>query len=214
MRKGANSRRVIEAVKDKVGELAKSLPEGVSIIPFYDQTHLVKQTIDTVKTNLLEGGCLVVVVLLLLLGSVRAAFIVAAVIPLSMLFSFMGMRWLGISANIMSLGAIDFGMIVDGSIVMVENSLRRLSEQQSPNSLSVIQESVKEMARPILFGVLIIAVVYMPILSLEGMEYKMFSPMVFTVCFALLGSLLLALTLVPVVCTIAFRPAMCAKRKA
>ncbi len=205
MRKGANSRQVIEAVKAKVKEIATTLPAGVTIKPFYDQTQLVEQTIETVKSNLLEGGALVVVVLLVLLRSFRAAFIVAAVIPLSMLFSFMGMRWLGISANVMSLGAIDFGMIVDGSIVMVENSLRRLSENHEQDTMVVIQDAVREMARPILFGVLIIAVVYMPILSLQGMEYKMFSPMVFTVCFALLGSLLLALTLVPVLCTIAFR---------
>ncbi len=207
MLKGENSRQVIKRIKERIQEIVRTLPEGITIKPFYDQTRLVEQTIDTVATNLIEGGALVVVVLLLMLGSVRAALIVAAVIPLSMLLSFIGMRWLGVTANIMSLGAIDFGMIVDGSIVMVENAVRRLAEEPSStlSNMEIIQDSVAEMARPILFGVLIITVVYMPILSLQGMEYKMFSPMVFTVCFALLGSLLLALTFVPVVCTFVFR---------
>lgn len=202
MLKGENSRNVIERVKEKIVEIRKSLPEGVFIRPFYDQTHLVEQTIDTVKTNLIEGGMLVIVVLLVMLGNIRAALIVALSIPLSMMFSFMGMKALGLSANIMSLGAIDFGMIVDGSIVMVENTLRKLSHPENPNlsQFEIIQDSVREMARPILFGILIITVVYMPILALEGMEYRMFSPMVFTVCFALLGSLLIALFLIPVLC--------------
>lgn len=203
MLKGENSRNVIERVKEKIVEIRKSLPEGVFIKPFYDQTHLVEQTIDTVKTNLIEGGMLVIVVLLVMLGNLRAALIVALSIPLSMMFSFMGMKALGLSANIMSLGAIDFGMIVDGSIVMVENTLRKLSHPENPNQsqFEIIQDSVREMARPILFGILIIAVVYMPILALEGMEYRMFSPMVFTVVFALLGSLLIALFLIPVLCS-------------
>lgn len=203
MLKGENSRAVIERVKEKMTEIKKTLPEGIHIHAFYDQTHLVEQTIKTVETNLLEGGMLVIVVLLVMLGNLRAALIVASVIPISMMFSFMGMKALGISANIMSLGAIDFGMIVDGSIVMVENTVRKLSHSDNPNlsTFQVIQESLKEMARPILFGILIITVVYMPILSLEGMEYKMFSPMVFTVCFALLGSLITAMTLVPVLCS-------------
>lgn len=203
MLKGENSRAVIERVKDKMVEIRKSLPEGMHLHAFYDQTNLVEQTIKTVETNLVEGGMLVIVVLLVMLGNLRAALIVASVIPISMMFSFMGMKALGISANIMSLGAIDFGMIVDGSIVMVENTVRKLSHGENPNqsTFQVIQESLKEMARPILFGILIITVVYMPILSLEGMEYKMFSPMVFTVCSALLGSLITAMTLVPVLCS-------------
>lgn len=207
MLKGENSRAVIERVKEKIAGIKKSLPEGVHIHPFYDQTHLVEQTIKTVETNLVEGGLLVIVVLLFMLGNLRAALIVAATIPLSMMFSFMGMKALGLTANIMSLGAIDFGMIVDGSIVMVENTLRKLSHREDPklSNMEVIQESVREMAKPILFGVLIITVVYMPILALEGMEYKMFSPMVFTVTFALLGSLLIALTLVPVLCSFFLR---------
>jgi cobalt-zinc-cadmium resistance protein CzcA len=180
-----------------------TLPEGVKIKPFYDQTNLVEQTIKTVETNLIEGGILVVAILLLMLGNLRAALIVASTIPISMMFSFLGMRAMGISANIMSLGAIDFGMIVDGAIVMVENTLLKLSQNQGkkiPVS-EIVQNSLKEMARPIFFGVLIITIVYMPILSLQGMEYKMFSPMVFTVCFALLGSLCVALILIPVLCT-------------
>ncbi len=203
MLKGENSRNVIERVKEKIVQVKKTLPEGVKIKPFYDQTSLVEQTIKTVETNLVEGGILVIAVLLLMLGNIRAALIVASTIPIAMMFSFMGMKALGLTANIMSLGAIDFGMIVDGSIVMVENTLRKLSHNKKHNrtTFEIIQESLKEMARPIFFGVLIITVVYMPILSLEGMEYKMFSPMVFTVCFALIGSLLVALILIPVLCS-------------
>ncbi len=203
MLKGENSRNVIKQVKSKMEEIKKSLPEGVKIKPFYDQTNLVEQTIKTVKTNLVEGGMLVVLVLLLMLGNIRAALIVAFTIPMSLMFSFIGMKALGISANIMSLGAIDFGMIVDGSIVMTENIIHRLGEQQGKMSkLEIIENAVKEMAKPIFFGVLIITVVYMPVLTLEGMEYKMFSPMVFTVCFALLGSLMVAMFLTPVLCSI------------
>jgi heavy metal efflux system protein len=207
MLKGENSREVIERVKIKIAEMSKSIAEGVTLEPFYDQSKLVNQTIDTVKTNLLEGGLLVVLVLLLTVGNLRAALIVASVIPLSMMFSFIGMRWLGVTANIMSLGAVDFGMIVDGSIVMVENILRNLSIRSANGVLdgvskrNVIKSSVREVARPILFGVLIITVVYFPILCLEGIEFKMFSPMVVTVCSALIGSLLIALILVPVLCT-------------
>lgn len=203
MLKGDNSRNVIDLVKDKIVDIRPSLPEGVNLRPFYDQSVLVEQVIDTVKTNLLEGGTLVALVLLLTVGSLRASFIVALAIPLSMLFSFIGMHYLGVSANIMSLGAVDFGMIVDGSIVMVENILRNLSESDGQESqLEVIQSSVREVARPILFGILIITVVYMPILCLEGMELKMFSPMVVTVCSALLGSLLISLMLVPLLASV------------
>lgn len=202
MLKGENSAEVIERVKEKISQISKNLPEAVTLIPFYDQSKLVNQTIDTVKTNLIESGILVVLVLFLTVGNVRAALIVASVIPLSMMFSFMGMRWLGVTANIMSLGAIDFGMIVDGSIVMVENILRHLSDDNANKAgrLELIEIALKEVARPILFGVLIITVVYVPILCLEGIELKMFSPMVVTVCSALFGSLLIALILVPVLC--------------
>ncbi len=206
MLKGENSRDVIKRVKEKISGIKKSLAEGVHIHPFYDQTELVEQTVKTVEHNLIEGGLLVIAVLLFMLGNLRASLIVAAAIPISLMFSFIGMKFLGIGANIMSLGALDFGMIVDGSIVMVENTMRRLAHDgKRTNTLTIVQESLKEMARPIVFGVLIITVVYMPILALEGMEYKMFSPMVFTVCFALLGSLLTALTLVPVLCSLFLR---------
>ncbi len=202
MLKGENSREVIHRVKEKIKSIKKTLPEGIHIHPFYDQTELVEQTIRTVENNLIEGGLLVIGVLMLMLGNLRASMIVAAVIPISLLFSFIGMKLFGISANIMSLGALDFGMIVDGSIVMVENTLRRLAQKKPAEStFDLIQHSLAEMAKPIVFGILIITVVYLPILALEGMEYKMFSPMVYTVCFALLGSLITALTLVPVLCS-------------
>ena len=208
MLKGENSRNVINRVKSKIEGLHESLPQGVAITPFYDQTHLVEQTLHTVQSNLVEGGLLVITILLLMLGNLRAALIVAVTIPLSLMFSFMGMKAMGITANIMSLGALDFGMIVDGAIVMVENTLRKLahySKNAPQNQRIIINESLQEMAKPILFGVLIISVVYMPILALEGMEYKLFSPMVFTVIFALLGSLLVALLLVPVLCSFFLR---------
>lgn len=207
MLKGENSRDVIERVKERIEQIRKTLPEGVTLKPFYDQSLLVEQTTHTLVTNLLEGGSLVILVLLVMLGNIRAALIVAVTIPISMMFSFMGMKAMGITANVMSLGAVDFGMIVDGSIVMVENSLRKLAHKEGleQSNFEIIQQSVREMARPILFGILTITVVYMPILSLEGMEYKMFSPMVFTVCFALLGSLVAALTLVPVLCSLLLR---------
>lgn len=203
MLKGENSREVIQRVKARIEEIRRTLPEGVRLTPFYDQTKLVEQTLQTVRTNLLEGALLVVAVLFLFLGDLRAALIVASVIPISLLFSFMGMKALGISASIMSLGALDFGMIVDGSIVMVENTVRKLGlrDSQKLPVLAVVQASLREVARPILFGILIITAVYLPVLTLEGLEYRMFSPMVFTVCFALLGSLLTALTLVPVLCS-------------
>ncbi len=200
MLKGENSLAVIDRVKNKIAELKKLLPQDIYLSSFYDQSKLVEQTIDTVKTNLLEGGLLVILVLLFTVGNIRAALIVACAIPLSMTCSFLGMHALGVTANIMSLGAIDFGMIVDGSIVMVENILRNLSSTRDTDTskVDIIEHSVAEVARPILFGVLIIAVVYIPILCLEGIEYKMFAPMVITVCAALFGSLLIALFLVPV----------------
>jgi heavy metal efflux system protein len=202
MLRGENSSDVIKRVKEKIAEINKTLPESVKIKAFYDQTELIAATLKTLKANLMEGGLLVIAVLLFMLGNLRAALIVALSIPISLMFSFMGMKALGITANIMSLGAIDFGMIVDGAIVMVENTMKRLAHPEKEiSSQEIINESVKEMAKPILFGVLIITIVYLPILSLEGIEYKMFSPMVFTVCFALLGSLITALTLVPVLCS-------------
>jgi cobalt-zinc-cadmium resistance protein CzcA len=189
MLKGASSKEVVAGVTEKVKTIQKTLPKGVKLVPYYDRTDLVWKTIRTVTTNLIEGGLLVIAVLFYFLGNVRGAIIVALTIPLSMLFSFLGMHWLGLSANLMTLGAIDFGMIVDGSVVMVENTVRHLSERKKgEGTLHTIFLSAKEVARPILFGVFIIIIVYLPIVTLTDMEGKMFSPMAFTVGFALLGS--------------------------
>ena len=204
MLKGQNSKTVIERVKQALESIRRSLPEGVRVVPFYDQSEVIDGTIRTVRNNLLEGGALVLVILFLFLGNVRAALIVAAVIPLSMLVAFLGMRWFGITANLMSLGAIDFGMIVDGSVIMVENHVRRLHSRPNHDvrltkdeSLRLVRSAAHEVARPILMGVGIIIAVYVPILSLQGLEGRMYRPMAVTVCAALLGSLVLTLTVVP-----------------
>jgi cobalt-zinc-cadmium resistance protein CzcA len=196
---GENSRTVAARVKDKLAEIQKSLPGGVRIEPFYDRTELVRRTIYTVSKNLLEGALLVVAVLLLLLGTLRGGLVVATAIPLSMLVAFAGMVQSGISGNLMSLGAIDFGLIVDGSVVMVENILRRLRSREPDHSpMGVVRSAGAEVARPVLFGVAIIVLVYVPILSLGGLEGKMFKPMAATVLFALAASLIIALVLMPV----------------
>ncbi len=198
---GENSRVVAKRVGERLQEIQKTLPPGVKVDTYYDRTTLVQKTIRTVEKNLTEGALLVIVVLLLLLGNIRGALIVAAAIPLSMLAAFVGMVWLGISGNLMSLGAIDFGLIVDGSVVMVENIVRNLAEARKRgegNPLTVILDSAREVARPVFFAVLIIIVVYFPILTLEGVEGKMFRPMAWTVIFALIASLVFALTLMPV----------------
>jgi len=201
-----NSRVVAARVRTKLQEIQRTLPPGVRIEPLYDRTDLVRRTIGTVSRNLIEGGLLVVAVLLLLLGSFKGGLIVSAAIPLSMLVAFMGMVYAGISGNLMSLGAIDFGLIVDGSVVMVENILRRLGHRKAEEDpLTVIRTAGQEVARPIFFGVLIIVLVYVPILTLGGVEGKMFRPMATTVLFALAASLVIALTLMPVLCWYAFR---------
>ncbi|MGQ9805158.1 MAG: efflux RND transporter permease subunit [Chlorobiales bacterium] len=206
MMRGENSRVVIERIQEKIDALNRTLaPQGIRIESFYDQTELVQRTIRTVVINLTEGGLLVVLVLVVLLGNLRAALIVVAVIPLSMLCTFIGMNWLGLSANLMSLGAIDFGMVVDGSVVMMENMVRHLHHTPNEERTTAILDSAKEVARPIFFGVLIIIMVYVPILSLQGMEGKLFAPMAFAVGFAVLGSLLLALTFVPMAASLALR---------
>lgn len=204
MLKGASSKEVVAGVTEKVKTIQKALPNGVQLVPYYDRTDLVNKTISTVRSNLLEGGMLVIAVLLYFLGNIRGAIIVALVIPLSTLFSFLGMHWLGLSANLMTLGAIDFGMIVDGSVVMVENTVRHLSERNDKEKEGVLHTiflSAKEVARPILFGVLIIIIVHLPIVTLTDVEGKMFSPMALTVGFALLGSLILTMILVPALCS-------------
>ncbi len=196
---GENSREVSARVDAKIAEIRKTLPEGVTIETFYDRTELVRRTINTVRTNLLEGGLLVVAVLLLMLGSLRGGLIVALAIPLSMLCAFIGMLYAGVSGNLMSLGAIDFGLFVDGSVVLVENVFRMMAQRrEGSTSEHTIREAAREVARPIGFAVGIIMIVYLPILTLRGIEGKMFRPMALTVVFALAGSLLLALTVIPV----------------
>ena len=206
---GENTRLVAQSVRIKLQEIQEKLPEGVSIKPVYDRSELVNRTIHTVERNLFEGAVLVVAVLFLLLGNFRAAFIVALVIPLSMLFAMTGMIRLGLSGNLMSLGAVDFGLIIDGAVVMVENIVRHLGERQhalgrkltSQERSREVLRSAKEVANPMFFGVLIITVVYLPILALQGIEGKMFAPMAVVVMLALGGSLVLALSLMPVLCS-------------
>ena len=204
---GANSRTVARAVHAAVEELKRTLPPGVGIDTFYDRTELVDRTIRTVAWNLAEGGALVVLVLLLLLGDLRAGLIVASAIPLSMLVAFSAMRLAGISGNLMSLGAIDFGLIVDGSVVLIENVVRRLARRRDDPRphLEQVRAACHEVARPVVFAVGIIAVVYVPILALRGVEGKMFAPMALTVVFALIGSLACALTLMPVLASLLLR---------
>lgn len=206
---GENARVVVDRVKTKIAEIERTLPEGVYIDPFYDRTELVRRTIFTVVKNLAEGGALVIVVLFLLLGSLRAGLVVALAVPLSMLGAFIGMWLTGLSGNLMSLGAIDFGLIVDGSVVLIENIVRRAAERQKLHGgeidAALIRRACHEVARPVTFGVGIIVIVYLPILSLQGMEGKMFRPMAFTVIFALITSLVLALTLMPVLGTLFLR---------
>ncbi|GJM20474.1 MAG: cation transporter [Planctomycetota bacterium] len=202
---GANARTVAEDVHARVGEIAKGLPEGVEIDTFYNRTELVDRTIGTVTRNLVEGGLLVVFVLLLLLGDLRAGLLVAASIPISMLVALLAMERFGVSGNLMSLGAVDFGIIVDGSIVIVENIVRRLRTDGSDVSvphLEKIRQACHEVARPVVFAVGIITVVYLPVLALRGIEGKMFRPMALTVVFAMGGSLICALTLMPVLASI------------
>ncbi len=209
MTAGENSRLVSRAVKAKLADIQAKLPPGVEIHTLYDRSELVDRTIRTVQTNLAEGALLVVVILFLLLGNFRGALIVTLAIPLSMLFATTGMVWLGIPGNLMSLGAIDFGLIIDGAVVMVENILRHLGEKQSKlGRVLTVEErarevlaSAKEVARPMFFGVVIITVVYVPILALQGIEGKMFKPMALVVMLALGGALALAVTLMPVLCS-------------
>jgi cobalt-zinc-cadmium resistance protein CzcA len=207
---GENSRVVSRNVDAELAKIATTLPPGVTVDTYYDRTTLVNRTIETVERNLMEGGFLVIAILLLLLGNVRGGLMVAAAIPLSMLFAFTGMVQAGISGNLMSLGAIDFGLIVDGSVVMIENIVRRLGEARAAVTSrdEVIREAGREVARPIFFAVLIIILVYVPILALQGVEGKMFKPMAYTVILALVGSLVLALTLMPVLASLLFRRAM------
>ena len=203
---GADSRKVIAAVRARMEEIKTSLPASVKVVPFYDQTDLVARTTNTIVKNLIEGGLLVIAVLFLFLRNVRAALIVASVIPISMLFAFVGMAVFGYSANLMSLGALDFGLIVDASVVMVESFIRRMEgHRDDTHRQGLFEKAAVEVGRPILFGIAIIVAVYIPIFTLDGMEGRMFKPMAFTVVCAVLGSLLLALTYVPAVSSWALR---------
>ncbi|MAX52290.1 MAG: CusA/CzcA family heavy metal efflux RND transporter, partial [Methylophaga sp.] len=202
---GENSREVAATVTREMAEIQSSLPEGVILEAVYDRTTLVDKAVATVEKNLLEGALLVIVVLFLLLGNIRAALITAAVIPLSMMATITGMVQAGISANLMSMGALDFGLIVDGAVIIVENSIRRLSMAQKQNGgvlpvkerLNVVYEATNEVIRPSLFGVMIITIVYIPLFSLTGVEGKMFEPMAATVVIALLSAMVFTLTIVP-----------------
>lgn len=201
---GENSREVANAVAENLQAIQTSLPPGVKAEAVYNRTILVDKAIETVQKNLIEGALLVIVVLFLLLGNIRAALITAAVIPLAMLITITGMVEAGVSANLMSLGALDFGLIVDGAVIIVENSIRRLAQAQKQQGvleladrLKVVFSATNEVIRPSLFGILIITVVYIPLFSLSGVEGKMFEPMAATVVMALLGALFLSLTVVP-----------------
>ena len=200
---GENSHVVSRRLEEAVEEIQATLPEGVRIAPVYARTELVEHVIQTVKINLFEGALLVVAVLFIFLGNLRAGLIVASAIPLSMLFAADAMLRFGIAGSLMSLGAIDFGLIVDSSVIMVENSLRHLAEDGGRRSrLDVVRDASIEVRRPTMFGELIIMIVYLPILTLEGIEGKLFRPMALTVIFALAGSLVLSITLMPVLASL------------
>jgi cobalt-zinc-cadmium resistance protein CzcA len=204
---GANSGDVSKAVRERLDELSAGLPPGVTIETYYDRSVLVERTIRTVTTNLIEGGVLVIVVLLLMLGNLRGGLLVASVIPLALLMTFISMRFFGVSGNLMSLGALDFGLIIDGAIVVVENVTRRLSERGAKGEevKSEVRHATSQVVRPVLFGTAIIMIVYIPILSLRGIEGKMFVPMAIAVLSALGAALVLAITFVPAVATWLFK---------
>lgn len=203
---GGNSRQVVGDVKQKIEAIKSSLPKGVTIEPFYDRTELVAKTIFTVGENIGLGVLLVIIMLFLLLGDLRAGLIVAAAIPLSAMSTLIVMRWAGISANLMSLGAVDFGVIVDGAVVMIENCMRQALLQRDPKtnraSMSVFENSAKEVGKPILFAGLIVIIVFIPILSLQGMEGKMFRPMALVFMTALSSALIMAVTVMPVMASL------------
>ncbi|TCG06626.1 cation transporter [Paraburkholderia steynii] len=202
---GQNTRIVAQRVQDAVKEINKTLPPGVEIAPYYNRADLMNRVLHTVAHNMVEGAALVIAVLLLLLGNVRAGLIVALAIPLSMLAAAIAMYSAGMSGNLMSLGAIDFGLLVDGAVVMIENIVRRRAEAPARPMQAVVLEASREVARPVTFAVLIITAVYLPILSLQGVEGKMFRPMALTVVFALLASLVITLTVMPVLASFLLR---------
>jgi heavy metal efflux system protein len=196
---GENSHEVTSLLRERMEEIQETLPEGVKVTPVYERTELVDKVLDTVKKNLLEGALLVIAVLFAFLGNLRAGLIVALAIPLSMLFAAQGMMRFGIAGSLMSLGAIDFGLIVDSSVIMIENSVRKLSMRDRNTSvLETVREAAIEVRKPTMYGELIIAVVFLPVLALTGIEGKLFRPMAMTLLFALGGSLIFSLTLMPV----------------
>lgn len=200
---GENSHEVTSRLRNKVDELRSTLPAGVSLTVVYSRTELVDRVIETVRKNLFEGALLVIAVLFVFLGNLRAGLIVAAAIPLSMLFAFDSMLRFGIAGSLLSLGAIDFGLVVDSSVIMIENSMRHLAHATAGrNRLEVIREAAVEVRKPTMFGELIIVIVFLPILTLEGVEGKLFRPMALTMIFALAGSLVLSLTLMPVLASL------------
>ena len=204
---GGNSRKVVEEVKEKIHTIQKTLPEGIEIDTFYDRTDLVEKTIHTVAENIGLGVLLVIVMLIVLLGDLRAGLIVAAAIPLSAMCALIAMRYAGVSANLMSLGAVDFGVIVDGAVVMIENCMRQAANHLKSNPgkkvpLHVFESSAQEVGKPILFAGLIVVIVFIPILSLQGMEGKMFRPMAFTFMTALSSALILSVTVMPVLASL------------
>ncbi|MDA3615903.1 CusA/CzcA family heavy metal efflux RND transporter [Polluticaenibacter yanchengensis] len=209
MLKGANSNEVTELVKSKIEQINKSLPEGITIEPFLERTSLVERAINTVKNNLIEGALIVIFVLIIFLGNIRAGLIVASAIPLSLLFAFGMMYLFGVSANLMSLGAIDFGLIVDGSLIVVEATVHHLGIRKKTARLTQyemdmeVYESAAKIRSSAALGEVIIMIVYVPILSLVGIEGKMFKPMAQTVVFAILGALILSLTYIPMMCALA-----------
>ncbi|HET9472214.1 MAG TPA: efflux RND transporter permease subunit, partial [Usitatibacter sp.] len=207
MRKGENPSLVLRALKEKIEYVnGKVLPDGVKIVPYYDRSWLIAKTLATVFTNLTEGAILVTLVLFLFLGNIRAALIVAAVIPLSLLATFIGLALVGIPANLLSLGAMDFGIIVDGAVIVVENIVRRLGElppeglRDPKKRVATVRQAAFEVARPTLFSMVIIIAAHIPIFTLQRHEGRIFSPMAWTVTSALVGSLILSLTLVPLMC--------------
>lgn len=203
---GENSRELTARLETRLGEVGASLPEGVVLEPVYSRTELVDKVLRTVRNNLLEGALLVIAILFVFLGNFRAGLIVALAIPLSMLFAFNAMLRFGIAGSLMSLGAIDFGLVVDSSVIMVENAARRVAEDRSGRSVrEVVRDAAVEVRKPTLFGELIIAIVYLPILALEGIEGKLFQPMALTVIFALAGSMILSLTLMPALASLVLK---------
>ena len=211
MLKGANSNEVVKNVQQRIEEIKKTLPDGVVIEPFLDRKKMVDNTIHTVETNLLEGALIVVFILVLFLGNLRAGFIVASVIPLALLFAIIMMNIFGVGGNLMSLGALDFGLIVDGAVIIVEAAMHQLAHNKKfglKNKLmqtemdQIVGSSAKKMVNSAVFGQIIILIVYLPIFTLQGIEGKMFKPMAQTVAFALIGAFILSLTYVPMMTTL------------